>query len=110
MRMASKQNGYIGRETLFKGKPHFPHGLHGIHITRMATIGKNATIFQKVTIGQEKGGGPQIGDNFFCGANAVILGPVTIGDNVKIGAGAVVVEDVPSNATVVCQRARIIER
>ena len=110
MRMASKQSGYIGRETEFKGKPHFPHGLHGVHITRTASIGSNATIHQCVTIGQNSGGGPVIGDNFFCGANAVIIGSVKIGDNVKIGAGAIVVDDVPSNSTVVCQKAHVVKK
>lgn len=28
MKMASAQGGYIGRETVFQDKPHFPHGLH----------------------------------------------------------------------------------
>lgn len=44
------------------------------------------------------------------GANAVIIGPITIGNNVKIGAGAIVVEDVPDNCTVVCEKAHIIRR
>ena len=109
MRMATKHGGYIGRETVFLGKPHFPHGLHGVHISRMAKIGKNATIFQNVTIGQNAGGA-EIGDNVMCGSNAVIVGTVKIGDNVKIGAGAIVVDDVPDNCTVVSPKARIIRK
>lgn len=110
MRMASKQCGYIGRETQFKGKPHFPHGLHGIHITRTAKIGNGATIFQGVTIGQNSVGGPEIGDNVMFGANSVVVGPIKIGNNVKIGAGAIVVEDVPDDCTVVSEKAKIVKR
>lgn len=58
MRMATKQGGYVGRETMFAEKPHFPHGLHNVHISRMATVGSDATIFQGVTIGQNSGGHP----------------------------------------------------
>ena len=35
------------------------------------------------------------------GANAVIIGGISIGNNVTIAAGAVVVKDVEDNATVV---------
>lgn len=110
MRMATKQGGYVGRETIFLGKPHFPHGMHGIHISRMAKIGKGAIIFQNVTIGQNAGKGACIGDNVMCGSNAVVVGAVNIGNNVKIGAGAIVVDDVPDNCTVVSPKARIIRK
>lgn len=112
MRMATKQGGYVGRETVIEGKPHFPHGLHGVHISRLAHIGKNATILQNVTIG--RGGSDEatitIGDNVMIGANAVVIAPANIGDNVKIGAGAIVLGDIPSNSTVVSEKARIIHK
>jgi len=110
MRMASKQGGYIGRETTFKGKPHFPHGLHGVHISRIASIGKECTIFQCVTIGQNGKGAPQIGDNCTIGANAVLIGNIKIGDNVSIGAGAIVVNDIPSNSVAISPKATVIEK
>lgn len=110
MRMATKQCGYIGRETIFLDKPHFPHGLHGVHITRTASIGRNAVIYQGVTIGANADGAPTIGDNVMCGANAVIIGSIKIGNNVKIGAGAIVVDDIPDNCTVICEKATIIKR
>lgn len=50
-----------------------------------------------------------IGKNVLIGANALVLGKITIGDNVKIGAGAVVLHDVPDNCTVVGNPARIIK-
>lgn len=108
MRMASRNAGYIGRETILKGPIKLQHGFNGVHISRYATIGKNCTIFQNVTIGSRSCDAPIIGDNCVIGANAVILGNVKIGDNVKIGAGAIVVEDVPNGATVVGPKARII--
>ena len=43
------------------------------------------------------------------GANAVVIGNVTIGDNVFIGAGAVVVKDVPSNCVVAGNPAKIVK-
>jgi len=49
-----------------------------------------------------------IGNNVLIGANALILGPVTIGDGAKIGAGAIVVKDVPPHATVIPEASRII--
>ena len=44
----------------------------------------------------------------YIGAGAIIIGGITVGNNVSIGAGAIVVEDVPSNTTIVSQKARII--
>ena len=112
MRMATKQSGYVGRGTVFEGKPHFPPGLHGVHISRLAHIGNNVTIFQNVTIGRGDSDAATItiGDNVMIGANAVVIAPVYIGANVKIGAGAIVLGDIPSNSTVVSEKARIIHK
>lgn len=38
-----------------------------------------------------------IGNRVWMGANALVLGGVTVGDSTVIAAGAVVKEDVPSN-------------
>ena len=92
-----------------------PHQFYGIFISQGATIGKNCTIFQQVTIGSntlgdsKSAGAPVICDNVYIGAGAKIIGAVTIGKNARIGANCVVVNDVPENATVVCQKARVIE-
>ena len=61
-----------------------------------------------VTIGKTHKGVPWIGNNVTIGANAVIVGPVYVGNNVTIGAGSVVVKDVPDNACVAGNPARII--
>jgi serine O-acetyltransferase len=44
------------------------------------------------------------------GAGAKVLGSFKIGDNCKIGAGSVVLEDIPSNSTVVGVPGRIVIR
>lgn len=108
MRIASKNGGYVGRETVIQSKPNLPHGFHGIHISRKATIGQNVTIFQNVTIGTSKNEAPIIGDNVLIGANSVIIGNITIGNNAKIGAGAIVVSSIPDGATAVSPKANII--
>lgn len=49
-----------------------------------------------------------IKDNVWIGGNACILGGVTIGNNAIIGAGSVVEHDVPDNAVVVGNPAKVI--
>ena len=75
-------------------------------------IGDNFVVHQNVTIGRGKTINgisiPIIGNNVFVGANAVLIGGITIGDNVTIGAGAVVNKDVPANSTVVGNPMRVI--
>jgi len=53
---------------------------------------------------------PIFGDRVDIGANAVIIGPITIGDDVAIGAGSVVLKDVPAKHVAVGNPARIIPR
>jgi serine O-acetyltransferase len=43
---------------------------------------------------------PTIEDGVTVGANATLLGDITVGEAAAIGAGSVVVEDVPATATV----------
>lgn len=42
-------------------------------------------------------GKTRVGDNFYAGLGAKILGSVNIGNNVMIGANAVVTHDIPDN-------------
>lgn len=79
-------------------------------INAAVKIGDNCTILHSITIGAGKGGVPVIGNNVYIGAGAIIIGGVKVGNNVKIGAGAIVVNDVPDNATVICEKAKIIVR
>jgi serine O-acetyltransferase len=109
-RSALRHGGYIGNGAQIAGIPSLPHGLHGIYISRYASIGVNCRIYQNVTIGEVNHRAPRIGDNCLIGAGAVIIGDVRIGDGVKIGAGAVVSSDIPDYCTVVSPPPRIMER
>lgn len=109
-RMAHKRCGYIGRGADIADIPSLPHGLHGIYISRYASIGRGCRIYQNVTIGEVNGRAPQIGDNCLIGANAVLVGDIRIDSGARIGAGATVSFDVPPNATVVAQPPRVIVR
>lgn len=97
--------------TKIGGGTRFPHRGLGVVINKDCVIGKNCTIGKGVVIGGRSGNPvvPKIGDNVLVGSNAVIIGPIKIGDNAQIGAGAVVVHDVPENAVVVGNPARVIK-
>jgi len=82
---------------------------HGFSIICVAKeIGENCSIFQQVTIEYTRKGCPTIGNNVSIYAGAKVLGNINIGDNAVIGANAVVVKDVPANAVVVGNPAKII--
>lgn len=108
-RSAHRHGGYIGPEAVFLGIPKLPHGLHGIFVSRYATVGEDCWIYQNVTIGEVNRKAPTIGDHCLIGAGAVLIGDIRIGSHVKIGAGAIVSMDVPDNCTVVSQPGRILE-
>ncbi len=111
-----ENNADIALHCHFENEPCMPHGERGVFIAGAAKIGKNAIIFQQVTIGSvtlpdSNGlGAPTIGDRCYIGAGAKIVGNVTIGDNVRIGANAVVYEDVPDNSVVVSGKQRTITK
>lgn len=77
------------------------------------SIGKNCSFRQCTTLGNKRDGectnGPTLGDNVTIGANVCIIGDISIGNNVQIGAGAVVVKNVPDNAVVVGNPARVVK-
>ena len=77
----------------------------GVIINASSQIGNNCNISQGVTIGisgkGEKRGVPNIGNNVYIGANAVVAGNITVGDHVVIGANSLVTESVAPNITVV---------
>lgn len=57
-------------------------------------IGNNCIIYHDVTIGQNKGEYPRIGDNVIIYPGAKIIGDVFVGDYAIIGANAVVTKNV----------------
>lgn len=109
-RMARHHGGYIGPGAIIEAIPSLPHGLHGVYISRYASIGPGCRIYQNVTVGEVDGKAPKIGANCLIGAGAVVIGGIEVGDNVRIGAGTVVSQSVPSNCTVVAQPARVLVR
>ena len=73
-------------------------------------IGENFYINQLVTIGEEKGKKPTIGNNVSVCTGAIVIGGITIGNNCIIGAGSVVTKSIPDNCVVVGNPARIIKK
>lgn len=83
------------------------HGM-GVVIGETAEIGDEVTMYQGITLGgvdPSSGIGgkrhPTILDGVIIGANAQILGPITIGRRARVGANAVVTREVAEGATVV---------
>lgn len=88
------------------------HGM-GVVIGETAILGDRVKLYHGVTLGgtgNEKGSKrhPTIQHDVEIGANATLLGNITIGHHAKVGAGAVVLKDVPPYATAVGVPARII--
>lgn len=78
-----------------------------------STIGEDCTIAQGVLLGNAQGkhkGAPSIGNRCQIGANATVLGGVSLGDDVLVAPGAFVNFDVPSNSIVIGNPGKIIPR
>ena len=90
-------------------------GHHGrIIINPKCILGKNINISTGVVIGQEnrgkRKGVPTIKDNCWIGANAVIVGNITIGNDVLIAPLSYVNFDVPDHSIVLGNPGKIISR
>jgi serine O-acetyltransferase len=89
------------------------HGM-AVVIGETTEIGDDVTIYQAVTLGgtgKDKGKRhPTIGNNVVISSGAKVLGPFKVGDHSKIGAGSVVLEEVPTNCTVVGIPGKIVRR
>ena len=88
----------------------FPHDGLGCIIDPRSIIGDDCKILHGVTFG---GRGkhrvvPKVGNGVIIGCHAQLLGPITIGNNSIIGAGSIVLHDVPENAIVAGNPAKII--
>jgi serine O-acetyltransferase len=72
------------------------HG-YGLVVNTATEIGDNVTLMHNITLADEKGKAPKIGNQVRFTPGCVIVGGVTIGDNCVIGANCVVTKDVPDN-------------
>lgn len=79
-------------------------------VVNAKSIGTHFSIKNNCTIGNNRGGVPQILDNVSINVNSVVVGDIVIGNNVVIGAGSVVMKSVPDNCVVVGNPARILKR
>lgn len=88
-------------------------GFLGVHpigtFVNSKAIGRNFTVKNNVTIGNNGGKSPVIGDNVTINANAVVVGEITIGNNVEVGAGTMLMKSVPDNCVVVGNPAYILK-
>jgi len=89
------------------------HG-NGVVVGETADIGDDVLMYHGVTLGgksmREEKRHPTVEDCVTLGANATLLGDITIGEGTTVGAGAVVSEDVPPEVTVAGNPAEIVER
>lgn len=82
----------------------------GTVIGGTAILGENCTLIHNNVIGQIYGDEdrPVIGDNFYAGTGAKILGQIKIGNHVRVGANAVVVSSLPDRAIIAAPQPRVI--
>ena len=81
-----------------------------VHVNRTASIGHHNVIEDHATLGPGclLAGQVRIGRGAFVGAGAVCAPEVSVGADAIVGAGAVVVRDVPAEAVVVGNPARVV--
>jgi serine O-acetyltransferase len=88
------------------------HG-HGVVIGETAEIGDDVLVYHGVTLGgksmRREKRHPTVADCATLGANATLLGAITVGEGATVGAGSVVAEDLPAGATATGVPAEITE-
>lgn len=81
----------------------------GVVITRQCRIGCNCLLYHNVSIVTMRNRqGPDIGDNFYAGTGATLIGAIVIEDDVSVGAGSVVTRSVPRDCVVAGVPARFV--
>lgn len=99
----------LDRDTQIGDAFHLVHAGH-INIHPDVIIGDRVGIMHGVTLGMDgnKPGTPTIEDDVFVGANASVLGQVTVGKGAKIAANSLVITNVPAGAIAVGVPARAL--
>lgn len=99
---------HLGRATKLGDDFHIIH-CGNININDNATIGDRVGIMQGVTIGTNVGEGvPVIGDDVFIGANASVLGDITVGNGARIAANSLVITNVPDGHLAIGVPAKVL--
>lgn len=88
------------------------HGA-GVVVGETAEIGEEVLMYHGVTLGgdsmRREKRHPTLADDVTVGANATIVGDITVGEGATVGAGAVVVADVPPGVTVAGNPAKPVD-
>lgn len=87
------------------------HGA-GVVIGETADVGDDVMMYHGCTLGgdtfADRKRHPTLEDGVTVGANATLLGPITMGEGSSVGAGSVVLDSVPANCTVVGNPAELV--
>jgi len=88
------------------------HGM-GVVVGETASIGDDVNMYHGVTLGGKSSERvkrhPTVKSGVTLGANATLIGDITVGEGATVGAGAVVTDDIPSGATVAGNPARRVD-
>ena len=99
---------FLARDTEVGEALHFVHA-GGINIHPDSKIGNRVGLMHGVTLGVGPDDRcPIIGDDVFIGANASVIGGVTIGNGARIAANSLVVNDVPPGALAIGVPAKVL--
>ena len=114
LRMLSEKLGFQITYSTQIGRGLYLGHMGSIVVNWKAVLGNNVNLAQGVTIGQANGGNkdgvPHIGNNVWIGANATVVGGITIGDDVMIAPNTFVNFDVPPHSLVIMEKAKTVTR
>lgn len=107
--LSSKYGIQISTKTRIGAGLYLGHGC-GVIINTSATIGKNVSLSQFLSIGSNKGKAATIEDNVYIAPSVCLVEDIIIGHDSVIGAGSVVTKNVAPYTMVAGVPARIIKK